>query len=190
MDTIQESSVPQGSNDALRSADMTDLLSRKSTRLSYFALPIYLAILLLLFTAAWFIKYPEVVSSRVTIIAYNMPKEILTKQEGRLVKLFKKNGDTISTGVVIAYIESTASHEQVIDLNGKIDSAVKLLRQDKNLISPGYFGSRYDSLGELQQAYQQFTTAFQSFTDYIGDGFYIKNERPSHKMSMFWKRIG
>jgi HlyD family secretion protein len=161
----------------LRSDAMNELLYRKSGFLTKWALPVFVMILGLIVAGSWFIHYPDIVLSRATIIAANVPKEILTRQEGRLVKLFVTNGQPVTTGTVIGYTESNASHEQVLSLHAKLDSTLNELQTNDTTDVALRFKDQMHSLGELQQGYQQFMTAYQQFADYIGNGYYIRKRR-------------
>lgn len=161
---------------SLRSEAMHELISRKQGFLSRWALLIFLLILLLIGVATWFIHYPDVITTRATIIAANVPKEILTRQEGRLVKLYVRNGDNVLAGKILGFVESNANHQQVLQLDHNLYSVIKDLHDSNTLNISGYFESGFDSLGELQQGYQQFTTALQQFEDYIGGGYYEKKK--------------
>ncbi len=160
----------------LRSDAMSELVSRKPGFLGRWALFIFLAILLLLLTTTWFIHYPDVIKARATLVATNAPKEIIVRQEGRLTKLFVQNNDTISEGALIGFVESNAKHRQVLLLGGYLDTTVADLQKNNTQNIVARFATNFDALGELQQGYQQFMTAYQQFTDYLQDGFYLKKK--------------
>lgn len=162
---------------SLRSETMHELISRKPGFLTRWALFIFLLILLLMTTATWFVQFPDVITARATIIASNLPREILTRQEGRLVKLFVRNGDSVKAGDRFGYIESNAKHEHVILLNQKLDSTLNNLEIDNTAGIASHFEDNIDSLGELQQHYQQFMSAFQQYSDYIESGYYMNRKQ-------------
>jgi multidrug efflux pump subunit AcrA (membrane-fusion protein) len=161
----------------LRSDAMSELISRKAGFLDRFALPIFLLILLLLVCATWFIHYPDIIKTGAKLIAINAPKEIVIRQEGRLVKLFARNNDSVSKGAILGYIESGAKHEQILSLGSLIDTTVLNLQKNTTQNIVDRFEQNFDALGELQQDYQQFIVAHQQFTDYLQNGFYLKKKR-------------
>jgi HlyD family secretion protein len=177
-DILQENSQTEASPEmGLRSDALNELLYRKTGFLTKWALPVFVIILGLIVAGSWFIHYPDIVISRATIIAANVPKEIVTREEGRLVKLFVTNGQPVTTGTVIGYTESNASHEQVLSLYAKLDSTLNELQTNDTTDVALRFKEQIHSLGELQQSYQQFMTAYQQFADYIGNGYYIRKRR-------------
>ncbi len=161
----------------LRSEVMNELISQRPGFLGRWALFIFLFILLLLFTATWFIHYPDVIKTRALLIATNAPKELIALQAGRLTRLFVQNGAQVSEGSVIGFMESNAKHEQVLLLSAYLDKTITDLQKTSTQNIVSRFTSDFDALGEVQQNYQQFMMAYQQFTDYLADGFYLKKKK-------------
>jgi HlyD family secretion protein len=161
---------------SLRSEAMSDLISRKPGFLGKWALLIFLLIFLLLITATWFIHFPDIIKARATLIATNAPKEIVVLQDGRLLKLFIHQGDSVKQGQFLGFVECNGKHEQVIALSSFIDSTIIDLRHNTTQNILRRFDNNFDSLGELQKEYQLFITAYQQFVDYLQNGFYLKKK--------------
>lgn len=158
----------------LRSEFDNEFISRKSDFFAKWSLFIFLFIIISILSITWFIKYPDVVTTRATIIAHNNPKEILTLKNGRLLKLFYKNTDTLASQSIIGYLEADADHEQIIKLDKKLDSMLIGLQKNNLLFHIDDPQGGFDSLGELQSNYQQFITDWLQYKDYIGNGYFIK----------------
>lgn len=161
----------------LRSEAMSEIVSRKPGFLGRWALLIFLAILLFLVACTWYIHYPDVIKARATLVATNAPKEIITRQEGRLSKLFVRNNVNVLEGEILGFIESNAKHEQVLLLSNYLDTTVADLQINNTQNIVARFATNFDALGELQQGYQHFMTAYQQFLDYLQDGFYLKKKQ-------------
>jgi multidrug resistance efflux pump len=162
------------SNNHLRSEMAQEIISRKPSFLEKWALFIFCGILLLLLLATWFIKYPEVIEAHATLTAANAPKEIIPRQEGRLVKLFVHNNEKISKGEPIGWIESAADYKEVMALSTALDSCIDWLSSSQFMKVTRSFAYQYSNLGELQQEYKQFIVAWQQFNDYMVNGFYAR----------------
>lgn len=135
----------------------------------------------MLLGSTWFIRYPDVIEASAVLTANNAPKEIIPRQEGRLIKLLIQNDADVVENQAIAWLESTASHAEVSHLSKQTDSSARLLisgQPDK--LSP-LFNHRYGHLGELQTVYQQFIIAWQQFNDYLVNGFYNRKKRLLHQ---------
>lgn len=166
---------PTPSNN-LRSEPMQELLTREPSFLGKWAFLIFAVILLLLLAGTWLIQYPETIKATATLAGTNAPKEIIVKQDGRLVKLLVANSDIVKEGAIIGWIESNASHKQVLALAEKIDMALLLANKGNTPNIKQLFIEQFSNLGELQGNYQQFITAYQTFTDYLATGFYPKKK--------------
>lgn len=162
------------SNLHLRSEIAQEVISGNPTFIERWALLIFVAILLLLLTAAWFIRYPDFVETAAWLTSSNAPKEIVPRQEGRLAKLFIHNNEKVAKGQVFGWIESAASHEEVLELSKEIDSSIDLMDAGQVEKIPFLFNKRIYNLGEIQQSYQTFTAALQLFNDYKVNGFYSR----------------
>jgi multidrug resistance efflux pump len=159
-----------------RSELAQEIISRRPDLIERSALYIFLGILLLILVASWFVKYPDIIEARATLTAENAPKEIVAKQTGRLMRLFVHNNQRINNGQIIGWLESTASHEEVLELSRQIDSSIVLLNLNRTDMLPAMISKNYNSLGELQQGYQQFISSWQLFNDYRINGFYTKKK--------------
>jgi multidrug efflux pump subunit AcrA (membrane-fusion protein) len=163
--------------DDLRSDSVQEIISARPGFWERWSIWLFLLVFLSLVTGAWLIKYPDIIQANARLTAANGPKEIVVRHDGRLVKLLAGNNDTVTAGQVIGWIESTANHEQVIDLAGLLEQASQYLSKDELAAASTIFYRKFDQLGELQSAYQQFITAWQQFDDYLINGYYYKRKK-------------
>jgi len=161
----------------LRSELAREIISKRPGFAERWALTIFLCILLSVFAASWFLKYPDIIEANATLTATNAPKEIIVRQEGRLVRLFTRNSEKVRKGDVLAWIESTADHRELMDLSRRVDSGMALLNAGQSERLSGLFSRQFANLGEIQQGYRDFITALQLFNDYLVNGFYAKRRR-------------
>lgn len=160
----------------VRSEIAQEIISRRPDFWERRALSVFLCIFLTLLLSTWFIRYPDIVQAHAVLTAYNVPKELMTPQAGRLVKLTAKNDQDVPEGYIIGWMESTASHEEVLELNTRLDSCVSLLLAGRNSSLTPLLQRRYTKLGELQPTYQQFISDWQQFDDYITNGYYVRKK--------------
>lgn len=165
-----------GSKIHLRSEMAQEIISRKPDFFERWSLLVFLGILLLLLAATWFIQYPDIIEVTAKLTASNAPKELIIRQEGRLVKLFVHNNETVNKNQVFGWIESNANHEEVLELSRQLDSGIDLLNNGQREKVSHLFYKRFSNIGEIQQGYQTFTTALQLFNDYMVNGFFAKKK--------------
>lgn len=159
-----------------RSQEVQDIISERPGFWGRWALPVFLIILLGIVAGTWFIRYPDTIIANAILIATNGPKEILPRKEGKLTALFIQNGNMVSQGEQIGWIESIADHGEALRLSLLLDTAITLLGKNETEAVSTLFRQNFNNLGELQLSYQQFITAWQQFNDYLVNGFYYKKK--------------
>lgn len=167
-----------------RSELTQEIINRKPGFAEKWALLIFLSILLLLLTLTWFIRYPDTIEARAVLTNSNAQKEIITRQEGRLTKLFIKSNTYVEKGTMLGFIESTASHQEVIALSRALDSSIMFMSRHQTKPATILFSKIFYNLGEIQNSYKDFITGLELFKDYTVNGFYAR------KMDFLKKDIG
>jgi len=124
----------------------------------------------------WFIKYPDIVTAQATLTSINAPKPVITAITGKLIKINVQENDAVKQNQVLGYLESTANHEEVLQLAANIDSIQYLLNINHPEQTGKYFNISETQLGELQIPYQTFSQAFLNFTSYLSNGFYLRKK--------------
>lgn len=134
-----------------------EVLNRPPSWLLRWGTTLFFSILSLILLVSWYVKYPDLVSAPLKILSSDLPKSIIARSEGRLEQLWVKDGQLVQQGEILAFMESTATHQDVLDLETVIDRLIQ--QEDIELIYqteiPVYF-----SLGELQKSYQAFQEAY------------------------------
>lgn len=161
-----------------RSESARDFIMHKPGFITRWAVMIFVFIFILLFTGTWFIHYPDTLYAQASITSNNAPKELVTVVEGKLIGIFVKNEQRVKEGETIAWIESTANHQEVIRLTNLIDKSASLLDAgNAGQLFTLYKKERFKNLGDLQPFFQQFMAALQQFNDYLLNGYYPKKKR-------------
>jgi multidrug efflux pump subunit AcrA (membrane-fusion protein) len=132
--------------------------------------------LLLIGIISWFIKYPDIIQAPAKLTSINASKPVITIINGKLIKLNIAENDLVNKNQILGFIESTASHNEVIKLSSNIDSIQQLLDNNKTELLYRYFENPLTQLGELQSAYQIFAQSFFTFKNYLSNGFYPRKK--------------
>lgn len=165
--------MPHQNNNTLYSEDVQEIISHKPGILITRGLGFFFIILCLIVVVSWFIQYPDIVTTKAKLTSINAPKEVVTKISGKLVRLFAKEGEETIGGSVLGYIESTANHNEVIELSANIDTLQFFINNNEIGQSLNFLNLSYQHLGELQQSQQIFQQSFLNFRNYISGGFYL-----------------
>lgn len=166
----------------LRSADVTEIILHKPSFLIRWGITIFLIVLLGIIVVCWFIQYPDIIKTSAKLQSIHAPKEIITRTNGRLVKLIIQENSIVKQNQIVAYMESLAIPIAVEALNSQLDSMNYCLIQNKlqQLIGlyPLYTSEhKTDDLGELQTNYQTFIQSFISYKEYLPNGFFVLKKK-------------
>jgi HlyD family secretion protein len=172
-----------------RSELTQEIVARKPDFFEKWSLFIFLFLLLSLFIGTWFINYPDIIEGTAVLTGDNAPKEIVSKQSGRLTALFVKNNQAVKQGEIIGWIEGNASTKEVINLSKKLENSIALLEQNNATAVSALFQHHFQNLGEIQTLYQTFITAWQQYNDYLVNGFYYKRKSMLHSDIASLQRI-
>ncbi len=160
----------------LRAEEVQELLSRPPKGLLRWGITVVFGALLVVFVGAYLVHYPDLVRASFKLTSANAPKAVLNRSEGKLVKLFVQEGQTVRAGATLAYLESTARHDEVLRLSGELARAWAVARRG-NLEGLGKLNlSNHSQLGELQTAYQTFEQTHIQLRAYLANGFYSQKK--------------
>lgn len=125
---------------------------------------------------SWEIRYPEIVHASFKLTSANAPKAILARTEGKLEKLFVHDGDKVTKGQTLAYLETTASPREVLRLDTELSAAYNVIKQGRlESLVPRNLGN-YSQLGELQPVYQTFAQSLIELKAYLNGDYYSKKK--------------
>ncbi len=158
----------------LRAEEVQELLTRPPKWLLRWGITVVFAVLTLVFAGSWVVHYPDLLKASFVLTATNAPKALLTHTDGKLTRLFVREGQAVRTGEVLAYLESTASHADVLRLSGQLARAWPVANSGNLEAIDRLNLTHYHRLGELQNAYQTFAQAHSQLRAYLAGGFYPK----------------
>lgn len=157
-----------------RTDDMQDIITKVPSWILRWGIALFFVILVLIIGLSALIRYPDMVTASLKISSPNSPKPIVSKIQGKLVKLLVRQNDNVIAGQPLAYIESTADHVQAINLLAKLKELQKAIRPDNPAIIDFLDRTDEAQLGELQGSYQTFYQEYLSYKSSIENGFYVK----------------
>lgn len=144
---------------------------------------VYFSLLLVLFGfISWYIKYPDIVVARAKLNSVNAPKQVITRIDGKLIKIAVKENEEVEAGQLLGYMESIANPRSVMAISLQIDSISHLINKNRTdeIIGffPGYNQQKFTNvLGELQTPYQTFIQSFITFRDFLSSGFFLRKKK-------------
>lgn len=109
-----------------------------------------------IFFFSWFIKYPDVVISEITITTQNQPIDIICKSDGVLKEIYVSENQKIEENEIIGFIENEANYEDVLIL-------IDFLKKDSSVTTQKRNFPKNLRLGIIQESYNEFLNVYLSY---------------------------
>jgi HlyD family secretion protein len=161
----------------LLSDDVQELIRHRPHWIVRKGTTILFLIILGLLAVGWFIQYPDVLKGSMKLAAINAPKLTIAQKEGKLQKLLVVNNQEVTAGQPMAFLESTASHEQVLLLQKWITAIEQPVLQGDLDIIKRLSLPFLNELGEIQTAYQEFQNSLKETAQLLGNGYYQQKKK-------------
>lgn len=152
--------MPDDKHIELRSEEVQEILTKVPHWMIRWGNVVILTVLLSLLLMSWVVKYPDIVTSEITITTQIPPQRLITKSSGRIEKIFIKNGETVSANTALAVIENTARYQDVFLLKSIIDT----LKIDKSFIRFPFESLPSMQLGEIEGPFAVFEKDFIAYS--------------------------
>jgi len=155
-------------NIEIRSTEVQEILGATPSWLIRAGISIILGVVIVILIGSWFFKYPDVITSKITLTTENPPAVLKALSNGKISELFYSEKQTVQSGSVIAIIENTANYRHIQYLKTVTDTI-------KNITT--YNDSLNLNLGDLQQSYSSFTSLIKGYNNFKSLDYY--NEKIS-----------
>lgn len=155
--------MPEEHNEIeLRSEEVQEILTRAPHWMIRWGNIVVLAILFTMMIGAYYVKYPDIVTTQIIITTQNPPEKLVARTSGKIAEILIEDRTEVLSKTALAIIENTANYTDVLALKNCIDTLS---------IKTGKFNFPIDQfanfqLGEIQNAF----TLFEK--DYIGYDLY------------------
>jgi multidrug resistance efflux pump len=164
----------------IRGEAVRDYLEQIPSWLIRWGMAVIFLVLLLVVFGSWLLHYPTIVRSSFRLTSENAPKSVVIKNDRRLVKLFVSENQAVSAGEVLGYLESTASHTEVLRLYGDLKTLQKTVVDNRFNDLSDFRAGQFTALGELQMAYQDFMQSYTQALSLFANGYYNKRKAYLH----------
>jgi multidrug efflux pump subunit AcrA (membrane-fusion protein) len=156
------------------SDDMQDIITAVPSWILRWGITLFFGVIVMILAMAAFIQYPDIVKTQLKIASPDVAKPVVPKVSGKLVKLLVTNDQNVTAGQPLAYIESTADHQQVLALLGNLKQLQQQMGRNRLTTNTAVNGAANTQLGELQASYQQFIQAYITYKASVEDGFLVR----------------
>jgi len=186
---MENKNISKKHQNELISNEMQELISYRPHWIIRKGNVLFFLILALLLASTYLIKYPDIIKGSMRITATNAPKLLIAKTECKLEKLLVGNEEEVTQGQPLVFLQSTALHNQVMQLKNWIYEIEPYVIRDSLeilLIKPLPV---FNQLGEIQNAYQDFQNTLIETLQILANGYYQQKRRSLLRDELFLKSI-
>jgi len=149
----------------IRSEEVQEILGYVPHWIVKSGIGLIFALVILLFIGSWYFKYPDIISSPISITTENPPAPLIARTSGKISILFVSDKQLVSKGEIVAIVENTANYLQVLELKLKLDLLQSFFIQfDTTLLQN--FNPAYQ-LGNIQTSYSSFLKLYYEYSNFI-----------------------
>ncbi len=161
----------------LHSDEVQDIINRPPQWIVRWGITVLFTLMIVFLVCCWLVKYPDIVRASFVLTSTDAPRIVKTRLEGKLVRLLATDGRNVSQGQILAYLESTADHEQVLRLDRTLNEFEKVLSHDQWTKVGQFELGGFDNLGEIQKDFQTFDQELKQLKTFLEGGYYLQKRR-------------
>jgi HlyD family secretion protein len=156
---------------------MQDIVSRTPGGLVRYGTSVLSLVFLVFFTLGWFIEYPDVIVADVIITTIPAPVVLVSRSAGK-IQLIKTENETVNTGDLVGYIQSSADVEDVLAVEKLIETN-DLSQLDRSF-----------KLGDLQSTLTTFITSQHELSVFVKNKLEVKQVVQIKKQIEIYRKLG
>lgn len=156
----------------IRSEEVQEIIGKPPPGLVRWGITVFWGILILVMLLAFVIRYPETLTASFRLTAVYSPQTVESKINGKIKRLIVDDNNFVEQDQILAWMESTANHKEIMLLSTQIDSIhTFLISNNENELSKIDLSS-FGNLGDLQIDFNVFEQSFREFLHTLPSGFY------------------
>ena len=114
--------MPNHNEIELRSEEVQDILTKIPHWIIRWGSLVVLVILLLLFLVSWMVKYPDIITTEITITTQIPPEKLVAKTSGKIQAILIDDKAIVNVNTPLAVIENAANYKDVFLLKAITDT--------------------------------------------------------------------
>lgn len=144
--------MPKYQDIELRSEEVQEILTRVPHWMIRWGNIIIVILLLLMMMFAYFMKYPDILTTQITITTQNPPEKLVARTTGKIAKILVEDRVEVDPKTPLAIIENTANYKDVFQLIACVDT----ISINKTQFNFPFEKLNVLQLGEIQNAFTIF----------------------------------
>jgi len=114
--------MPEHNDIELRSEEVQDILTRVPHWMIRWGNIVVLLILFSMMLGAYFVQYPDIVTTEVIITTQNPPEKLVARTSGKISEILVTDRSEVQPKTALAIIENTADYRAILALKNCIDT--------------------------------------------------------------------
>lgn len=175
--------MPNNLNDIeLRSEAVQEIMNKPPAWMIRSGNNLIFLIVLGIFILSFFIKYPDVVNSKVQITTTIPPQKVIARTSGIIQELLVKNNEVVKRGQPLAILSNTADYLEVLVLKKQLDSIEIQGFENLHTIKLNH---QFSKLGDIQPIYLAFQKDILAFQQHQNFQSYSSEKLANQKETNF-----
>ena len=152
----------------LRSEEFNEVLSTVPAWIIRWGITMTACVVLMLLVGSAVFKYPDIISSTVTLTGTTPVSAVVARSSGKLQELYVENNQKVKANALLAVIENPAKTEDIIRLKELLHQA------ESNLDTIALVPSGQLQLGSLQSLYSSFYLSMSEYRQFRELAYHLK----------------
>jgi len=148
----------------LRSEEVQEVMSEISPSIVRWGITVISLIVIVLLIGCYVFKYPDVITSSITLTTQEPPASIIARASGKIDELYVKNNQPVTQNTPLGVIQNPANTEDMLLLSKRIQQW-KNHQQDLTFAKT-LFDGRALQLGSVQNSYATFLSLLREYNDF------------------------
>ena len=146
--------MPEDKDIELRSEEVHEILTRVPHWMIRWGNVLVLTLIVLLLVGSWLIKYPDIIKAEIVVTTATPPEKLVTRNSGKIEKIFLVDQSTVTKGTAICVIENSANYNDVFMLKNIIDTIhLEQFEFPFHILKTSQLGDVEDSYAVFQKEY-------------------------------------
>jgi multidrug resistance efflux pump len=157
--------MEEGQNySTFHSEEIQEIMGRKPAWILHWGIMILILIITGIVVGCYFIKYPQIVTAKITLTSENPPSDLVSRYIGFLDSVYVEDGELINTGQLIALVANPSNYNDV----HFAEKILSLTTEELLYESAANIASWQNlELGDIQQVWIAFIAECVHYRDYL-----------------------
>lgn len=162
----------------LRSEELQEVMGSTPSWILRRGILLLFLIVALLLTGGWKFRFPDIISTQMTLTASAPATSIVAKTSGKITALKIHDLQEVEVGETLGIIENNADYEDILQIEAELDS----LSANLHTYKPYYLKISTPRLGQLQSLFSSFVLNLDSYNKFIELNYYPRKIESTQKL--------